>query len=487
MNSEGVRPRRSPLAWGQFLYVTFYIGLVVVGLYCGYLAYDVVRTLASRTQFRSVPIVPVRLPPSVDDSLAAAQPRPVANAPQGQFLPRTQTVYPNIETPERVNILFLGIDQRPGEPVACRTDTMILVSINPRDMSASVLSIPRDLWVDIYRPSLHGYEKGKINTAHYWGEIEHYPGGGPALAKYTIRYNFGVPVDYYVRLNFTGFERIIDTIGGIDIDVPTTIDDPRYPNGSYGYEHLHIEAGRHHFDGEMALKYARTRHGAGDGDFTRMERQQQVIMAVRDRVLSMENLPQLVRQIPSLYREMGDSLETDIPLDVMITLARWGQQIDRDKIRMERIDRRMTRDGWTPDGQAVLIFEREKARPIIDDLFRDPTPEAESTSVNPVERLEKEGARVAVYNGTDVYMLAARTASFLEIQGLQIVRCANADRDYERTVINVYTAKPYTVRWLKEWLITLGVSDPQVRSSAEKGDVDITIVIGRDFPANKIK
>lgn len=487
MNSEGVRPRRSPIVWGQFLYATLYIGLVIAGLYCGYLAYDVVRAFASRTQFRSVPIVPVRLPPPPGDSLSAAQPEPAAAAQPEQVLPKAQTVYPNVDTPERVNILFLGIDQRPGEPVACRTDTMILVSINPKDMSASVLSIPRDLWVDIYRPALRKYEKGKINTAHYWGEVENYPGGGPALAKYTIRHNFGVPVDYYVRLNFTGFERIIDTIGGIDIDVPATIDDPKYPNGSYGYEHLHIEAGRHHFNGVMALKYARTRHGTGDGDFTRMERQQQVIMAVRDRVLSMENLPQLIRQIPNLYREMGDSLETDIPLDVMITLAKWGQQIDRENIRMERIDRRMTKDWRTPDGQAVLIFERDKARPIIDDLFRDPTPEVESTAVNPVERLEKEGARVAVYNGTDVYMLAARTSAFLKMQGLQIVRCANADRHYERTTINVHGDKPYTVRWLKEWLSTLGVSNPLVRSLNDEGDVDIAITIGRDFPADKIK
>ena len=174
----------------------------------------------------TVPLDPVHLGP-----------RPTKNGPPDQQNPGTGPgtepkpqpeatpleIYPDIESQERVNILFLGIDQRPGEPIACRTDTMILVSINPKDMSASLLSIPRDLWVPIRHPK---HPEDRINTAHLWGEIENYPGGGPELAKDTVQYNFGVPVHYYTRLNFTGFEQIIDRIGGIEVDVPD--DHPRY-------------------------------------------------------------------------------------------------------------------------------------------------------------------------------------------------------------------------------------------------------------------
>lgn len=479
-NVERASVRRASFSWTRLVYAVLFVALVAAGLYLGYLAYTTIREFAAHTQFDSMPVIPA--------PLARQQPLPqqkpdVSEAPEQQVqVPRQSEIYPDIESRERVNILFLGIDQRPGEPTACRTDTMILVSINPKDMSASLLSIPRDLWVPI-----PGREEGKINTAHYWGEVEDYPGGGPALAKHTVRYNFGVPVHYYVRLNFTGFERIIDTIGGIDVDVPVAIDDFKYPNGSYGYEELHIEAGRHHFNGEMALKYARTRQGTGDGDFTRMQRQQQVILAVRDRILSLPNLPQLVFQGPQLIRDLGDSLETDIPPEMVFTLAKWGQQTERENIRMDRIDRRMTEDKKTADGQAVLIYDREKARPLVEALFNGPTPEATSVGTNHVEQLEAEGARIAVYNGTDVPGLAGRVSAFLRLQGLDVVETDNADHSgYEHTVISTVESKPFTLDWLTRWLNDMGVPEPDVQPESNTSVTDITITIGQDFPADRI-
>jgi len=486
MNSERAGTHCRPFPWFQLLFAVLFLGMVAVGLYLGYIAYHRLREFAAYTQFRSIPVIPAPITDqqqqltseaSVERSSSLQQ--PAVDAP-----PRSE-IYPNIENEDRVNILFLGIDQRPGESTACRTDTMILVSVNPKDMSASILSIPRDLWVPIRLPS---HPEGKINTAHYWGEVEDYPGGGPALAKHTVRYNFGVPVHYYVRLNFTGFEQIIDTIGGIDIDVPETIDDPKYPNGSLGYEHLHIEAGRQHFDGEMALKYARTRHGAGDGDFSRMDRQQQVVLAVRDKVLSLPNLPQLVLQLPQLARNLGDSLDTDIPPDMMFQLARWAQQIKVENIRHEVIDRRVTTDRRAADGQAVLVYDREKARPIIEALFGDPTPEAQATQVSQIEKLEAEGARVAVYNGTGITGLAGKIAPFLTKQGIDVVRTDNADHfDYERTVITVYGEKPFTVEWLTHWLASMGASEPDILSQPGSDKIDVAIVIGKDLDVSQLQ
>lgn len=473
----------------QFWQILVFAILIAIGLYLGYRAYTSIRALAARTQFRTIPFISssdrTQSDPSDPQNPGVGPGAEPGTQPEATPL----AIYPDIESQERVNILVLGIDQRPGESVACRTDTMILVSINPEDMSASLLSIPRDLWVPIRHPK---HPEDRINTAHYWGEVEDYPGGGPELAKDTVQYNFGVPVHYYMRINFSGFEQIIDRIGGIEIDVPMTIHDEKYPAPDNSYMTFHIDAGLQFLDGATALKYARTRQGGGDGDFTRMQRQQQVILAIRDRVLSLPNLPQLLPRLPQLYRDMGDSIETDIPTQMMFTLARWGQKIEGEDIQMETIDRRMTYDFWTTDGRMVLAYDREKARPIIESLFSSPTPEATSVATSHAERLEAESARVVVYNGTSTEGLATSVAAILHLQGINTVHVGNADRfDYPRTLISVYADKPDTVAWLTEWLKGMGIEEPILQTPTAKPDwveneVDITLTLGADFPVDKI-
>jgi hypothetical protein len=224
-----------------------------------------------------------------------------------------------------------------------------------------------------------------------------------------------------------------------------------------------------------------------------MVRQQQVLLAIRDRVLSLPNLPQLIPQLPQLYRDMGDSLETDIPTGMMFTLARWGQQIQRENIRMETIDRRMTYDVITTDGRAVLVYDREKARPIVESLFNGPTPEATAAGTSTTNALEAEGTRLAVYNGSTATDVAATVASFLTLQGIDVVTVGNADRDdYAATSISVYQSRPVTVQWLTDWLIEVGIPEPVVHSPATKpdwqnGDIDVAIVIGANFPVDKVR
>ena len=489
VNEDGpnLTPRAS-FRWSQFWQILLFVALITVGLYLGYRAYTTIRALVARTQFRSIPVIS---PP--DGEKRQPDPQNPETGPGTAPKPHPEAtpleIYPDIESKERVNILVLGIDQRPGEPIACRTDTMILVSVNPKDMSASLLSIPRDLWVPIRHPR---HPEDRINTAHLWGEIENYPGGGPELAKDTVQYNFGVPVHYYMRINFTGFEQIIDRIGGIEVDLPMTIHDTKYPAPDLSYMTFHIEAGRQFLDGATALKYARTRQGGGDGDFTRMQRQQQVILAIRDRVLSLPNLPQLLPRLPQLYRDMGDSIETDVSPQMMFTLAMWGQKIEGESIRIETIDRRMTYDFWTDDGRLVLAYDRQKARPIIEALFSDPTPEATAADGNPTERLEAENARVVIYNGTSTEGLATTVALFLNMQGINTVQVGNADHfGYPRTLISVYADKPATVAWLSKWLTGIGISEPILQSPTAQPDwtedkIDISITIGADFPVDKI-
>ncbi len=331
------RPDRTNL-----LLIVWILVFLAVGLFGSYKVYTGVReTVASWETAGPFQPNPTRRP---------GAPTPVAS----------EVVLPDWQGKERVNILLLGIDQREIEQGPWRTDTMILVTIDPTTKSAGMLSIPRDLWV-----SIPGYEESRINNAHFMGDATNYPGGGPALAKKTAQYNFGLPVHYYVRLNFTAFEKLLDLIGGIDVQVARTIDDPEYPDGSYGFEPFHIEAGLQHMDGKTALKYARSRHDDPLGDFGRAHRQQQVILAIRDRVLKANVIPQLLPRAGEIASTLGDAVQTDLSLQQVLALAKLGSQIDRTRIKQAYIDQTMTLPFETPDKDQVLIPLRDEMRRVV--------------------------------------------------------------------------------------------------------------------------
>jgi LCP family protein required for cell wall assembly len=379
---------------------------------------------------------------------------------------------PNLDKKERVNILLLGVDQREGKHGPWRTDTMIVLTVDPKNLTAGMLSIPRDLWVPI-----PGYGENRINTAHYIGDWKGYPGGGTALAKKTVQYNLGIPIHYYVRINFKGFENVIDTIGGVDIYVEKEINDPKYPDDDYGYDPLYIPAGWQHMDGELALKYVRTRHGGSD--FHRLRRQQQLIMAVREKVLRLDLIFQLLPKLPQLITEMKDSIQTDVPLEDIIRLAKLVSQIKEENIKVAAINSSMTVPWKTPKGEDVLIPIREKIRPVVDEIFKSEII-VDEVEIKGLSKLAEEEAKIVVYNGTTTENLAKRAATFLKEQGLQVVEFGNADRfDYQRTIIVDYTGKSYTVAFLAR-LFNVG-EEEIIRNPNSKSEVDILLIIGRDF------
>lgn len=256
----------------------------------------------------------------------------------------------------RVVILLMGVDTR-GTSVKnpARSDVIMLATIDPTTNSAALLSVPRDLFVPL--PNLN--EQDRINTAYFWGELNHYPGGGSAYAKATLSWNLGVPIQKYGVIDFNGFKAVVDAIGGIDLDVPVTIDDYEYPTEDYGVEHLVIPAGRTHMDGTLALKYVRTRHQ--DSDFGRLERQQQVILAIRDKALSIGSL----NKVPEVLNALGDSLQTDLTLPEILTLAKTWGAIPKQNIHTYRIDQTMATPWTTPDGGDVLLPNREAIGAIV--------------------------------------------------------------------------------------------------------------------------
>ncbi len=249
----------------------------------------------------------------------------------------------------RLNLLLLGIDRRPGETgLAYRTDTIIIASLDPKTHSVGLLSIPRDLYVQ-----LPGYSaKQRINTALPLGEQQR-AGYGPTLAMQTVQMNIGMPINDYVIADFNALIKLVDTIGGIDIDVPAPIADYNFPDMGYGYDPLILSAGLQHLDGYTAQKYARTRHG--DSDFDRARRQQQVLFAIRDRVLSLDALPQLILQAPSLYASVSQNVNTGLTLDQMISLALWLKDLPVENISSGVIDQHYVSDYTTADGAEVLV------------------------------------------------------------------------------------------------------------------------------------
>ena len=274
----------------------------------------------------------------------------------------TITPWPTL-APGRVNILLLGTDKRPDDVAAdaSRSDTIILFSIDTLNNTVGMLNIPRDLLVTV-----PGWGKRKVNAAYAIGEFNKLPGGGPALAVGTVSHFLGVPIDYYLAINFQGFEKVVDTVGGIWINVPAPLDDPCYPTANYGCEVLHFDAGYQFMDGARALKYARTRHA--DSDFGRSLRQQQVILAVRQQALRLDLLPRL----PDLIDQFGGMVETNIPFPTQLAFGRMAGNLQSSQILTAQIDSTMVTEvtdpyeGWP---STALALNWTKATPMLDAFF----------------------------------------------------------------------------------------------------------------------
>lgn len=374
---------------------------------------------------------------------------------------------------DRVTMLVLGIDQRCDEEGPTRTDTMMVLTMDPIGLSAAVLSLPRDLWVQI-----PGFGVDKINQAHFMGEIYDYPGGGPALAVETVEATLGVNIDFYATVNFDAFVEGVDQIGGIDIVVPEDIADDSYPDNCYGYDPFYLKAGEHHLDGQSALKYARTRATFG-GDIDRAERQQQVIVAVRDKVARLDMVPQLLARAPELWRIFRDNVNTNLNLNDALQLALLAQEIPSESVRSEVIDFDYVYSETTPDGQQVLIPIRDNIRVLRDQIFAPPmvpTPVIENL---PELTLEEE-ARVAIYNGSQRFGLAAETRDYLVDYDINVIEIGNADSsEYRTTQVIDYGTHQNTTHYLTQ---LMNIPPLNISSSNKPaGDFDVLVILGGDW------
>lgn len=257
----------------------------------------------------------------------------------------------------QLTLLILGIDQRADESGATRSDAMLLAGLQPDSQQAALVSIPRDLWVDI-----PGVGEQRINTALFFGYDGADPLAGPGLAATTVRQNLGVPVDRVAVVDFTAFVKLVDALDGIEIDVPRAIVDSEYPTPDYGVTTIRFDPGLQQMDGEQALIYARTRHA--DDDFGRAERQQQVIQAVAARLVNPATWPRL----PAVLEVVRSGVVTDVqPADYP---ALWSLVQAMGSGDVQRATLADAATPWiTPAGAWVLLPDWATIHATMDRLF----------------------------------------------------------------------------------------------------------------------
>ncbi|MEX0919680.1 MAG: LCP family protein [Candidatus Saccharimonadales bacterium] len=361
----------------------------------------------------------------------------------------------------RINIMLLGIDN-----AADLSDSIMVASLDPIAKDVALLSIPRDLWVDI-----PGFGSAKINAAHAFGERYGYEGGGPALTKEVLEDILDIPIHYYGTANFEGFNEAIDFIGGIEVEVEEDIVDYSYPaENNGGFDPFIIRKGVHQMDGETALKYARSRYSTSD--FDRSKRQQYILAALKDKVLSLGTLSNPIK-VANLLRSFSRNTDTDLKLEEIMRLVEIAREIDTEDMTQARLD--ASEDNFLTFsniyGQSALVPSagdfsniQEYVRGLLIDSY-----------------IKDEAASLSILNGTLQEGLATETAALLRSFGYGVDNINNASaRDYEQTVIFDYSGdKPYTLRYLeKRFGVKALRRDPPI---GDEQTYDIEIVIGSDY------
>ncbi len=343
------------------------------------------------------------------------------------------------EGQDRINILLLGMGGKNHEG-GNLTDTIMLVSLKPSTNQVAMLSIPRDMAIPMENMGWR-----KINNVNAYAEAES-PGSGGLAISQAVSDLLKIPVDYYIRVDFEAFIKIVDQIGGLTIDVENTFDDYSYPvwgkEDAYPYEsryeHLHFDRGLKEMDGSLALKYVRSRHAAGieGSDFARSRRQQKVIQAVKDKVLSMHVLfkPKLISEIIGTVQE---HVATNLKIWEIVKIWEMFKDIKTEDIANRVLDNSpegLLTATISPEGAYLLIPRSGKFTEIeylVQNVFGQ-------VPIEEKKKVQEEKTKIEVLNGTWINGLASRVALDLEKYGFSVTNVGNSEhKDYQKNVIYI--------------------------------------------------
>ncbi len=306
---------------------------------------------------------------------------------------------------ERVSVLLVGVDNSKGQGLA---DTLILAMIYPKTGEVSAVSIPRDSRVEI--PNV-GFTR--INAAHSHG--------GLSLTIQTVEGVLGLPVDHYVQVNVSGLVKLVDAMGGVDIDVEKRM----HYNDNAQNLHIDLQPGMQHLNGTQAMGFVRFRHDA-IGDFGRVQRQRQFMGAVMGKLFS----PQNATQIPGMVRTFLTTVETDLSAADLMSLKRIMEQGSPEGFRTATLPAVPVRVGRA----SMLDLDPVKVREVVNEV------------------LLHQGIRVEVLNGTAVTGLAAQVADQLHQQGCDIVNTGNAAAQSETTMVVDHGSSAARAERVAQWL-----------------------------------
>jgi LCP family protein required for cell wall assembly len=407
------------------------------------------------------PITPI----SLDTPIPTWTPAPQTGAATPSSSPTSSPAPPpttipvkdrGLVPPSNINILVMGTDRRPGQP-NWRTDTLILVSVNQQEKTVGLLSIPRDLWVQI-----PGIGPQRINTADFYGEYYHLPGGGPQSIKNTVERNLGIRVHYYVRVGFDAFRKAVDTLDGVNVDVDCPLMENNFID-DYGRVNLNFQPGVQQMDGVTALRYARSRYTTNDYD--RARRQRKVLVAMWDKAMSLNLLPKW----PELFSQFQDSVQTDLGPVELTAMAWIGSQLHLDRLKSRAIDNHTTTPWIGPAGEDVLLPQPEKIHSLLVEFF--------SGSATADQPFEAEDARIQIVSAN---VQAANVAVVsLQRQGFNVTNPQAAPTLAATSSILVYHAKPVTVQRLVD---ALKINPNNVHNiDTQSAPVDIQVILGRDY------
>ncbi len=370
---------------------------------------------------------------------------------------RTPEPRPN----ERINILALGVDayqEEGGKRLPRRSDTMLLVSVDPVTKEVGVLSLPRDTRVQITREDGGSVKKTREKLAHAHAY------GGPVLAMETVEDFLEVPVHYFIRLDFEGFEEIVDSLGGVTLNIE---EDMHYEDPTQNLE-IHFEAGKQHLDGEEALKYVRYRNGS---DIARIERQHKFLNVMLDKMFGMGMLVKL----PRLAREMTSYVDTNLPADRIIAMAKLGTDINKESIIMDRIPG----EAGFVDGVSYWLADEQGTQSLVDRLIRG------------IDREFNATVSVRVLNATNINRAAARMGRFLEARGYDVVEVANAgDKKGQLEKTEIYDCCNDELAGKLVGRDVMSIIETAEIFRVQEGDgdgaqceqCDVIVIIGPDFP-----
>lgn len=368
----------------------------------------------------------------------------------------------------RINILFLGIGGA-GHDGADLTDTMMVVSVDPINKTVAMLSIPRDLWVDI-----PGGGESKINAVHAFGEQNKKRfADGPSASKEAVSEILDLPIHYYARMDFEGFKKLVDEIGGIEVNVEKDIVDPFYPDdrpGKFGNITYKVNVGEQHMDGSAALKYARSRYTTSD--FDRAKRQQIILKAIKEKALSAGIMANPAK-LSTMMNIIGDHFRTDMQLWEMERFLTLMRDVNTQEIAHRVLDD--SAEGLLKSSNmngAYVLLPRSGNYKEIQSL-------AHSIFMEPY--ILKEKARIEIQYPAKKSAQAKQVETRLKEFGYNVVAVIPAPaEDYPETIIVDYTKgnKPYTFDLLKNRF-----KDAKLLSDGDntRTDVDITIILGDNF------